>query len=348
MLHAVCPQVWGDLVSTRRRAAVFLDNLDAVCGATNRRTWIAKWIKIGDTHCFLCDLNLSKGASAEAAEAWLSALTAFEVARRLLDENDQQSEEVSARVESVILRFGPCLEQKLEEIQIAGCDETECSAYFLPAGGPNLCSPPVICISREEETRATLLGRLLPAVIGRSISVLIVSHEDVTKHGHSETFLSCCLDFLSSRLGVDDTRVGVYGEGLSAVLATDFATSDERVAAAVCDGGLWSWARNLASVGWMTRSPSKLHEDALSVRRSRLARQMGCPVLVVAGGRGTVSVSEAIKLQAECRASCIDLEVMVARMVRAPVGEIENFVSSDDYIFGWLEHKLAAFQGNQH
>lgn len=344
MLHAACPQVRGDLVSTRRRAAVFLDNLDAVCGATNRQTWIAKWIKIGDTHCFLCDLNLNKGASAEAAEAWLSALTAFEVARRLLDENDQQSEEISARVESVILRFGPCLEQ----IIIAGCDETECSAYFLPAGGPDLRSPAVICISREEETRATLLGRLLPAVIGRPISVLIVSHEDVTKHGQSETFLSCCLDYLSARLGVDDTRVGVYGEGLSAALATDFATSDGRVAAAVCDGGLWSWARNLASVGWMTRSPSKLGENALSARRSRLARQMGCPVLVVAGGRGTVSVSEAIKLQAECRASYIDLEVTVARMVRAPVGEIENFVSSDDYIFGWLEHKLAAVQCNQH
>ncbi len=28
-------------------------------------------------------------------------------------------------------------------------------------------------------------------------------------------------------------------------------------------------------------------------------------------------------------------------MTQTPLGEIENFVTSDDYIFGWLEHKLA-------
>ncbi len=157
-----------------------------------------------------------KGSSGEATEAWLCALTAFEVARRLADEDDPQSGDVSVKIEAGIQRFGS-LEQKVERVQIACCDQSEFLAYYVPAGDPDLCAPAVICISREEETGATLLGRLF---IGRGTSVLVVSHDDVSNHwrGQSETLLSCCLDYLSGRPEVDATRIGVYGKGLSAAL----------------------------------------------------------------------------------------------------------------------------------
>lgn len=344
MLRAAWPHVWGDLASIRRGAAEFLDHVEGIFGAVGRQSWIARWTNVGDSHYALCDLSLKNGASAKAAEAWLCALTAFEVAKRLLNEANPQSEEISAKIEAGIQRFGLSLEQKVERVQIPCWDQAELFAYYLPAGGPDLCAPAVICISREEETRAGLLGRLLPAVVGQGISILVVSHDDVSNRwrGQSEIPLGCCLDYLSDRPGVDPARIGVYGDGWSAVLATDFAISDGRVAAAVCDGGLWNSARTLASIGWMTKTADVLDEDVVSVRRSRLVRQFCCPVLVVAGGHGTVSVSEANKLQADCTAARIDLELAVPRMTRTPIGEIENFVSSDDQIFRWLNHKLAA------
>lgn len=345
MEYAACPQVRGDLASTRRDAAVFLDNLPvaAIYGAMGRQDFVARWTKIGDAHCHLADLNIKKGAVDEATEAWLCALTSFEVARRLIDEDDPQSGDVSAKVEAGVRRFGLSLEQKVERIQIACSDQAELPAHYLPAASPGSCAPAVICISREQETGAMLFGRLLPVMIGRGMSVLVVSHDDVLNHspGQSEALLSRCLDYLSLRPDTDATRIGIYGDGLSAVLATDFAASDRRVAAAVCDGGLWNWARILASVGWLTRAADVADEEMVPARRSRWVRQLRCPVLVVAGGRGIVSVSEAIKLQADCRAARIDLELTIPRMTGTPVGEIENFVSSDDCIFGWLEHKLA-------
>ncbi|WP_172626819.1 alpha/beta hydrolase family protein [Bradyrhizobium ivorense] len=294
------------------------------------------WTKIGDVHCITADLNIQKGAFDKAAEAWLCALTAFEVARRLADENDPHCGDISTKVEAAVQRFG-----SLERVQIACSDQSEFPAYYLPVGGPDSCTPAVICISSEEETAATLLGRLLPVAIGRGMSLLVISHDDISNHrrGQSELFLSCCLEYLSLRPDVDATRIGVFGDGLSAVLATDFAAFDRRVASAVCDGGLWGWARTLASVGWMTRTA--VNEDLASARRSRLVRQLKCPVLVVAGGRGAVSVPEAIKLQAHCTAARIDLELKMPRVARTPLREIENFVTSDNCIFGWLEHKLA-------
>lgn len=350
MLCAAWPQVWDDLASTRRSAAVFLDKLEGMWAATSRQDWAAKWIKIGDAQCFLCDLNLERGAFNERGEAWLSALTAYEVARRLIDEDDELSEELSAKVESGIQRFGSSLKQKVERVKVALVDQDELEAYYLPGAKSDEGSPAVICISREEETRATLLGRLLPAVIGRGVSLLVVSHDDFSSQspGQPQNFFSCCVDYLSARPDVDVSRIGVYGDGLSAVLATDFAVFDHRVAAAVCDGGLWNWASTLASVSWMTRTADIMDEDVMSIRRLQLARQLKCPVLVVAGGRGIVSESEAMTLQADCTAARIDLELAVARVTQTPTGEIENFVTSDDLIFGWLEHRLATVQLHSH
>lgn len=340
---AAWPHVRGDLSSTRREAAVFLDNLEEISEAIGRRNCVGRWTYIGDTHRVRADLNIKRGGLAEGAEAWLCALTAFEVARRLTDEHDAQNGELLAEVQAGIQELGLSLEQKLERVQIVCCDETELLAYYLPASDGDLSAPAAICISREDETAVTLLGRLLPAVIGRGVSLLVASHADISNQwrGQSEMLLSSCLDYLSTRPEVDVTRIGVYGEGLSAVLATDFAVSDRRVAAAVCDGGLWNWVRVLASVDWMTSAADVWDEYVMSTRRSRLARQLRCPVLVVAGGRGIVSVSEAIKLRADCSVARIDLELTMPRTTRTSLGEVENFVSSDDYIFGWLTHKLA-------
>ncbi|UPJ47860.1 alpha/beta hydrolase [Bradyrhizobium sp. 200] len=345
MEYAAWPQVRGDLSSARRAAAAFLDNLtfEDRSGAADRQNWVARWTGIGDEHGVLGDRNIRSGALHEAIEAWLCALTAFEVARRLVDEDDQQSADASARLEAGIQRFELSLEQKVERVQIECCDQTEFLAYYLPAGSPDLCAPAVICISGEQESGTTLLGRLLPVVFGRGISLLVISHDDISNcsRSPSDIVLSCCLDYLSARSDVDGTRIGVYGEGFSAVLATDFAASDRRVAAAVCDGGLWNWTRILASVSWITKAADVVDEGLASVRRSQLIRRLRCPVLVVAGGRGIVSVSEAIKLQADCMAATIGIELVIPRMIRTPEGEVENFVTSDDCIFRWLEQQLA-------
>lgn len=350
MLYAAWPCVSDDLASTRRDAAAFLESLsvDDSFGTTGRQNWGARWTEIGDAHRRLAGENARMGDVDQATEAWLCGLTAYEVARRLVDEDDPQRADISTKIDADIRTFGLSLKQKVERLEIASCDQAGIPAYYLPAGSRDLSAPAVICISREEEIGATLLGRLLPVVMGRGMSVLAVSHGDISNHwrGQSETLLSCCFDYLLVRPDVDATRIGVYGEGFSAVLATDFAASEHRLAAAVCDGGLWSGARTLASVRWMASTADVTDEDVVLARRSRLVKKLRCPVLVVAGGQGVVSVSEAIKLQAECAASRIDVELITPRVSRSTVGEIENFVTSDDYIFGWLQHKLA--RGSTH
>lgn len=344
MENAAWPHLTRNLAFTQQRAAIFLNDLSdmVIQGATGRQSWVAEWTKIGDAYYHSAELSIKKGASDEAADNWLCGLTALEVARRLVDEDDPLRRDISARVEAGIRRVGLSSGQAIEQVRISCCDDADLVAYYLAAGAPDSRAPTVICISREEETGVTLLARLLPALIGRRMSVLVVSHDDLCNHvfGQPEMLLSCCWDYLSLRPDVDTTRIGVYGEGRSAVLATDFALSDSRIAATVCDGGLWEWMRTSASVSWMTNAADLADEYVVSARRSRRARQLRCPALVVAGGRGIVSISEAIKLQTDCMESRIDLAVSLPRMIKTPQGEIEDFVTSDDCILGWLERKL--------
>lgn len=337
------PHVKGGLASVRRNASAFLDGLlpENDRAQLARQNWGATWARTGDAYCRLAELNLNKKECDEATEAWLCALTAFEVARRLDD--DPRRADVSAKVEAGLQRIGLSFGHEVESVQIACGDLGEFLAHFLSAGTPNSRAPAVICISNEEEKGATLLGRLLPVVIGRGMSVLVVSHESIANHTRrgSLTLLSHCLDLLSIRPDVDSSRIGIYGDGLSASLATDFAAYDRRIAAAACDGGIWNWTRSLRSIDWMT-STDGADRDTVSARCSRLARLPNCPILVLAGGRGVVSVSEAIKLQTDCMAARIDVDLVMPQFIRGALDEeIDNFVSSDDCIFRWLEQKLA-------
>ncbi|WP_375779183.1 alpha/beta hydrolase family protein [Bradyrhizobium sp. ma5] len=325
---------------------MFFDDLAGTIssfGSARRQSWATRWTEIGDAQCLRADLKIKQMAFDEATEAWLCGLTAFEVARRLADDGDPKRDDISAKAEANIERFGPPLRQNIERVEITCCDEAGFQAYYLPAGSHDSRAPAVICIGDEQESGATLLGRLLPAVAGRGMSVLVVSHDDVAGRPDVQpgSLLSCCLDYLVTRPDVDAARIGTYGDGVSAALATDFTVSDNRIAAAVCDGGLWNWARMLASVGWMTKLANENDEDGASRLRSRMVRRLKCPVLVVAGGRSLVSTSEAVKLQAECSAEHVDIDLAVPSIIRVASEEIDNFISSDESIFGWLEYKLS-------
>ncbi|MDA9390451.1 hypothetical protein WN73_07025 [Bradyrhizobium sp. CCBAU 45394] len=339
MDRATWPRLRDDLASTRRSAAAFLENLDA--GRTTDGTeWIIRWIEIGDTHGLLGNAKGREGKVDEAAKAWLCALTAFEIAKRLAREQTVQGEAVSAKIGSAIETFGS-LKQRIERVQIECYDQSAIQAHYLPPDDSSR-APAIICISAEDETSTTLLGRLLPAAAHRGMSVLAVTYDDVSdnRSGLSNEILSCCLDYLSTRDDVDATRIGVYGDGMAAALATDLAVSDSRVAAAVCDGGLWNWARTMAAVDWVAGVPNTPNDQAMAARRSRLLRRLKCPVLVVAGGRGIVSTSEAIELQNDCAAAKMDLQLIISPSAMTDAGEVENFVISDDQIFGWLEQRL--------
>lgn len=331
-------RVFDSLASIRQGAAAFLDSLSFRHDVASYREWCASWAKLGDYYFERSKMNGGNTADL-AQQACLCGLIAFEVAKRLADLVDIESGPISDKIEAGVQWLESDSKHGLDRAQIVCCDQSEVAGYYFPPS-TSAPAPAVICIAKEEEGASSLIGRLLPVVLDRRIAILIVSHQSISASGSPDLSLSSCFDFLSFQPQVDPLRIGVYGEGLSAVMATDFAAFDSRVAAAICDGGLWNWSRIRASIDWITSSAKESNEDVLSRRRSQRVRRVKCPILVVAGGRGIVSLPEAIGLQNDCLGTDVDLELAIPPVRSTSVGEIENFITSDDNVFRWLERKL--------
>jgi hypothetical protein len=332
-----------DLASTRRDAAVFMDNILAADFALERPRWFSRWTRIGESYYLTADHSLKRAAFDRALEAWLCALTAFAVAKCLVDPNGRASAETAKKIQTCVHKFALYCEPRGERIRIPCYDHLEIEASFLPAAGCETRAPSIICVSDEDESADALLGKILPAAIGRGMSLLIVEGSDISNRlvARTDILLGCCLEYLAARPDVDESRIAVYGEKLAATSVASFAASDRRLAAAVCDGGLWNAARMRASIGWLS-GPGEVDEEKASMCRSRLARRIKCPVLVIASEHSAVYASEAIALQADCKAAGIDIDVAIPRTIQTPLGTIENFVTIDEFSFGWFEQKLAA------
>ena len=155
-----------------------------------------------------------------------------------------------------------------------------------------------------------------------------------------EMRFACCIDYLLSRHDVDAKCIAVYGHGFAAESATRFAIFDRRVAAAVCDGGLWYSVRSQGVIEWLAGPEEHVSNETLSLRRSRLALKIKCPFLVVADEHGVGCISEAVALQAESKQSGIRMDLHVPKSIQTPGGAVQDPIATRRFIFDWLEFEL--------
>jgi hypothetical protein len=246
----------------------------------------------------------------------------------------------------LLINFGPRREQAV----ISGFAEPALDACFVrsrAAAGP---VPVVICISDESESNDELLDRLWTDVEGRQLSLLLVELNSILAAERLspansgvpvEALLSSCTDYLVARSDVDEKRIGVYGRNLASTYATRLAAGDDRIAASVCDGGLWEYARTTMHLNAAGHSSETLEQARSSRLRSRFARRITGPFLVVAGDEGICSLSEAAALYDECRELSIKMALKLSQTNRTPPGDFEDCAAVTDYVFGWLARKLA-------
>jgi hypothetical protein len=95
---------------------------------------------------------------------------------------------------------------------------------------------------------------------------------------------------------------------------------------------------HLNAAGHAMETPEQARNSRL---RSRFARRITGPFLVVAGDEGICSLNEAAALYDECRELSIEMALKLSQTNRAPPGDFEDCAAVTDYVFGWLARKLA-------
>ena len=116
-----------------------------------------------------------------------------------------------------------------------------------------------------------------------------------------ERCIPAVLDFLQTLPEIDSGRIGIIGRSTGGYYAPRAAATDERIAAVVSWGAMYH-LRNLASVPAVTRdgfvfvSGSRTVDEAVRffecINLESFASRIRCPLLVVHGGRDTITPME--------------------------------------------------------
>lgn len=332
----------GSLTRVRNRASDFFESLSVteLAREAHRHLWVSDWSRIADDYRIFAESPREDGSAWIAREAWLCSLTALEVARSLSCPDDFARPDLADKVGIGLRGLEDDADPVIERVKIDCFDQGALAGFFLPAFGRGPSAPAVICISDEEITLGSMLSRLLPASLRRNMSLLLVDagNPSVRRSLKPEHMLQCWLDYLEARPDVDSQRLAIYGEGAGACHASRLALSDRRIAAAVCDGGLLTPVMRRASLRWMTGFGQAV--DGTSTVSVLPSRRLPCSLLMVVGSRSMIWEQDALELQSAYRQAGADCSVVVPNRIPHPLGEVENFIAVDDFIFEWLESKL--------
>lgn len=333
----------SNLARLRSRASEFFENLSVteLAREAHRHLWVSEWSRIADDYRIFAESARDDGSVWISREAWLCSLTALEIARSLSCLEDSTRLDLADKAGIGLRGFEDDAGQVIERVKIDGFDQEALTGLFLPACRREPGAPALICVGDDEGSLASMMSRLWPAALCRNVSLLLV-HARTSAARRSfkpEHVLQCWLDYLEARPDVDGQRISVYGEGMCASDVSRLALYDRRIAAAVCDGGLLASVKRRASVHWMTGAEQTVRDGA-STGSLLPSRQIACPLLMVVGSRSMVREAEALELQAGYRHAGAACSVVVPNRIPYPLGEIENFISVDDFIFQWLDSKL--------
>jgi len=348
--YGPCDGDGQSLARLRDRASQFFESLSVaeLVRETHRHLWISDWLRIADDYRTLAQSAGDSGSVQTAREAWLCSLTALEVVRSLSCPGDVETADLADEVGISLRGFEAEAGLAIERVKIDCFDQGVLAGFFLPALRRGPSAPTVICVSDEDISLGSMMSRLLPASLCGGMSLLLVDAGNSTVHRSFKPVhrLQCWLDYLEARPDVDPRRIAIYGEGTSACHASRLALSDRRIAAAVCDGGLLTPLMHRASLRWMTGS-GKVAPDAAATGSLLPSRRLPCPLLMVVGSRSLVWEQDALDLQAGYRQTGADCSVVVPNNVPHPLGEVENFIAVDDFVFGWLDSKLGTARQHQ-
>ena len=340
-----CDGAAGSLARLRKRASAFFESLSVaeLVRATQRESWISDWTRVGDDYLMLAESTRGAGSAYVVGESYLCALTAFEVARSLSYLEDPASIDLADKIGPSLSKLEDCFAKPIERVRIDCFDQGTLEGLFLPAVCAESSAPAIICVGDEGGTLGSMVRRMLPASIGRGVSLLLIDGRNASAFRSSkpEHGLGCWLDHLDGRPDVDTNRIAVYGEGAGASHASRLASSDRRIAAAVCDGGLWASHRRQASVRWITGVWQGARNES-AIPPLPASRRIPCPILIVVGSRSMVREEDALELQAGYRQSGAHCSIVVPNAIQNPLGEVENFIAVDDFVFDWFEDKFGS------
>jgi dienelactone hydrolase len=224
--------------------------------------------------------------------------------------------------------------------------------YFLPAPAPaaNGRAPTVICIGEPGHRKEEFLFKLAPHARERGLSMLALDLLGDQRDDYADTLMQrrdlessvgCAMDYLEQRGDVDFDRVAIVADGWGSSFVARAVLQEPRLAAAVCDGGLW----DLHERSFFASRFAMSELSMVPVPHAPLmASGAECPVLITLGEDGWLKADRARQIlqKSQLGSSDIVLKVFTAAETGAAQAHADNPSLANEYIFDWLESQLGA------
>lgn len=310
-------------------------------------TWSAEWWRLAETSAARAAGAQRNGHRVTSRGNWLRAMNYFKAAALPLDEGSERRAALLARMAHCGREFVAQLDTAGEVVQIPWLVDYALQGYLLrPA--PRGAAPVLLCVAEPGEHKEDFLWKIAGDALARGLSVLAVDLlgadmgarlDTIIGMAELDTAVSACIDFVQSRDDLDSRRIAVVGDGChSSYLARGIA-QDGRVAAAVCDGGLWE----LMEAAYMIRRRAVARPDMeLELAGDGLISRLGCPVLVPLGESSWLNPEFVRPIVERVRGAGrdISLRIFTAEETASSHGQADNPTLANEVILDWLGSRL--------
>jgi len=314
---------------------------------SEKESWPREWKRTADVNYERAKRALNDGHLLTAKSNWLRAISYYLAAATDFDSPDEDIEGLLQSIRKCARSYLEHLIPGGEVVQIPWLDDYSLEGYFLPSQNIRDRSAVVICIGEPGHRKEEFLYKTARYARDRGMSLLAVDllgpdgglhFRELVGRPDLETAVGSVLDYLLTRKDVDETRIAILGDGGGSSFVARGIAMDQRLAAAVCDGGVWdllerNFLRRRVSSGAAVSTPGSEHS---------LAQSLKCPVLVTVGENGWLEADRVFDLVNQLRTDRQDvsLKIFPGSETASCQGHIDNPSLANEFIFDWIADRL--------
>lgn len=320
--------------------------------AGDDESWYREWKKIADVNKARGDSALAQGHTLTAQGNWLRASNYYRAAAVFLEAGDRRRKGLLDQMRACSHLYIRHLSPGGEILRIPCFEGSYVEAYFLRPSVSAAPTPVVICVGAPDHFKDEHLVKMHRQARARGVSLLLV---DLPGQGESpptrgamqyevETAISGCVDYLMMRNDVDGRRIVIWGDSMGAAFASRAAISDDRLAAAVCDAGIWDSLGRHFIMGRTSDEEELTEEGTPSVWRPDTLGEIGCPTLVTFGEHDWLDQRQISEFRRHFSSlgRDITLKCFSAAETAASHAHSDNPTIANEYIFDWISSRLSA------
>ena len=260
--------------------------------------WCREWGRTARHYEQLAETAEAAGRTVTAGEAWRRAALCWHWGKFVFTDHPQEQRAAHERTVACFRCGAGTLSPPAEPVRVPYAGSRLAAYLRVPLGPP---APIVVMIpgldSVKEELQATA-----EYMLARGLAVIAIDGPGQGEAEYEfpiepayERVVTAVADYLKGRDDVDPDRIGVFGVSLGGYYAARSAAYEPRVRAAVELAGPYRFDLDWDELPGPTRTtfqvrsgaadPAQARERAAALTLQDAAARIGCPLLVVHGGR---------------------------------------------------------------